>query len=937
MNYLQQQNPQFPVLKEKLDYGNALVVRSFSNTMHVESTKYSNNGILSKDYSIFAYGTILGVERRQYAAPFCKRFDYIFKIIPYGEKDEVSVVIPDKMYGKSGMITELTKAGICFVGNHGDGKRASMIINYISSMGMINDTPIVYYNGFYDDKYLFFKDNEPLSDIDSPLYNNRLLVGKDNISPEQAVRSVYELNEIFSVDTWLMLLVILLYSLMHTIFSDKGYVLCRLIWLCGKDAETAAKFIQIYNKDTDMTISLNNNISSLRRQIFDCKDMPVIFKGDNEKISFLEDIFCNGDCPEINVNKQLFRLKVQSVCILISNIADEILSPNCYYTIFSDNVSDECNIDINAFGSFIVCLINKFMGKLYDGTFDYMLKKHQNTANDLLYSKSDRTDMTIFLTTYEIIQELFAEYGLPLSKLLNGESPDEFFADFIEGEEIRGERNIVNKTRLVIIDKVLSCENIIKYDGRQLETEILPDKLLVLYNDKYLYIYGEQFDKLIVPYVSASVTKNQILETLADSEWIYRSGNGYSVRISVMIKGNRSKRSNWIAVKRSFVESRFSLPIIEEKNMICKKIKPVLLGNEILGRNVYLPIGSDVINNNHIGITGDSGMGKSYATLSIIKHISDNNIPSVIIDTEDSFNKNTLEKDFVSVMGDKLQYFTVYNEKIPINIFERQIIDVNGEMCKEKDSDIAARCSYLLRRACKLSEKQMNVVYMAIKSLLEKNSDTDITLMDLYEELEYDESESSEIARGRILPIADADVFREDGTVFNWRKHLESGKCVLFSLAGFKNNNLKRMIAECILQDLWGFAKSHGRKDKPFAVIIDEIEATRPKQNSTMANLLTLGRKFGVMCIWNTQLLKGKFEDDEIAALNQTATRLYFKTSDLDEKNYIEKTLKKYEGISESFEKLKKTLCFAKGSFCSEDNVIYEDILLVLKIQKIQQ
>ena len=130
---------------------------------------------------------------------------------------------------------------------------------------------------------------------------------------------------------------------------------------------------------------------------------------------------------------------------------------------------------------------------------------------------------------------------------------------------------------------------------------------------------------------------------------------------------------------------------------------------------------------------------------------------------------------------------------------------------------------------------------------------------DLCEKLKSEESECAEIARMRILPLDQANVFREDGLNLKWENFLHNGKCTIFSLAGFNDSNLKRMIAECILQDIWRHVKNFGCKEKPFAIAIDELVTMRPKVGSTLAEFLTLGRKFGVMCIWITQILKIRF------------------------------------------------------------------------------
>ena len=106
---------------------------------------------------------------------------------------------------------------------------------------------------------------------------------------------------------------------------------------------------------------------------------------------------------------------------------------------------------------------------------------------------------------------------------------------------------------------------------------------------------------------------------LSKEELLHSNNSGRTVRLSVQINGNVSERSDWIAITRSFLDIDYAFPVLPDTQTICGKFLPLLLGEDKLGRKVYLPLGSVNVNNNHIGICGDSGTGKTYLTMNIIK------------------------------------------------------------------------------------------------------------------------------------------------------------------------------------------------------------------------------------------------------------------------------------------------------------------------------
>ena len=68
----------------------------------------------------------------------------------------------------------------------------------------------------------------------------------------------------------------------------------------------------------------------------------------------------------------------------------------------------------------------------------------------------------------------------------------------------------------------------------------------------------------------------------------------------------------------------------------------------------------------------------------------------------------------------------------------------------------------------------------------------------------------------------------------------------------------------------------HGRKDKPFVVVLDEAQNLNFGDNSPSTKILTEGRKFGWSAWFATQFLKGQMDKATISRLQNSAQKIYF-------------------------------------------------------------
>ena len=130
----------------------------------------------------------------------------------------------------------------------------------------------------------------------------------------------------------------------------------------------------------------------------------------------------------------------------------------------------------------------------------------------------------------------------------------------------------------------------------------------------------------------------------------------------------------------------------------------------------------NILNNNHIGIVGDSGTGKSYATFSLVNNISRRGVPVIIIDTSNSLNDSKMKNIGDNTFSERYKYINIKENKLGISLFSK-----NNANADKTDSDIAENACQILIRACRLSELQNNEMLESITSLLE--TEQNLTLL----------------------------------------------------------------------------------------------------------------------------------------------------------------------------------------------------------------
>ena len=345
----------------------------------------------------------------------------------------------------------------------------------------------------------------------------------------------------------------------------------------------------------------------------------------------------------------------------------------------------------------------------------------------------------------------------------------------------------------------------------------------------------------------------------------------------------------------------------------------ILLGN-VKGstEKVYWEYGHKKLPNRHILISGKSGQGKTYFMQCLLHEMAKNKIDSLVIDYTDGFLHNQLEEEFKMKLGSKLENKFIFKDKLPINPFKRNDIDLGGFIVPEENNDIADRVVQIIDFVFRLGIQQSSLLKESIKSGLDIYGE-DFTFTKLKQRLINEESTNTNTLLGRIDKLLDRDPFIYEDNSFTWKQVFNNdGKVTIMQLKGFIPD-IQKVLTEFLLWDLYNYTERHGNKNLPVPVLLDEMQNLNHKESSPTTKILREGRKFGWSSWLATQSISSiKNNGGDISMLFNAAEQIHFappedqitflsKNKTNDEKRKMEKdlsTLNKGECLVSGFSEI---------------------------------
>lgn len=351
---------------------------------------------------------------------------------------------------------------------------------------------------------------------------------------------------------------------------------------------------------------------------------------------------------------------------------------------------------------------------------------------------------------------------------------------------------------------------------------------------------------------------------------------------------------------------------ISKKNQIVmsddKKVdfldRRILLGKNLdNGKNVFWEYGNKKLANRHLLITGKSGQGKTYFIQTLLSELIKLNVGSLVVDYTDGFLENQLDEYFVKDFGNSIKHRYILREKLPINPFKLQTIDLGGIYMLEGIQDMVDRVVQVIDFVFDLGIQQRSLLSEEIFNGYQIIGDG-YTFSHLSNDLKYSDDKSKQNLYGRINTLLSRDPFSYEND-FDWNTIFrDSNKVNIFQLKGYQIN-IQKVLIEFLLWDLYQYATREGRESTPIPIILDEVQNIDFGMDSPAVKILREGRKFGISGIFSTQSLDS-IRGNSADAIYNAAEQIHFLPpesqvpsiarsvgSNLNERKDIEMDLKK--------------------------------------------
>lgn len=334
--------------------------------------------------------------------------------------------------------------------------------------------------------------------------------------------------------------------------------------------------------------------------------------------------------------------------------------------------------------------------------------------------------------------------------------------------------------------------------------------------------------------------------------------------------------------------------------------------------------------NRHLLIGGRSGQGKTYFIQSLLMDLSKAGQPSLVIDYSSSYTPTQLEEEFVNQLGNRLKERGVSRAKMPINPFMRRTRIVSGVEELESTVETAGRVMSVFKSVYRtFGPQQEMALYSAIKNGLE-NYGSRMTMSLLQEELMNLEIVSRNVVNSilsRLIQFIDLDPFDYSSEEV-WDDYFQgNGQVTILQLDGYSQIEIKKLLTEFILWDLW-YYRLGKTQDDPIAVVLDEAQNLSFNEGSPANLILREGRKFGWSAWFATQTFTN-FSADELSTLQGAATKIFFNPAE----NEVSSISRNLGGdYQEALRKLVKGQCLVNGPFIQKDKTLSEAVPYVVKV-----
>jgi DNA phosphorothioation-dependent restriction protein DptH len=302
----------------------------------------------------------------------------------------------------------------------------------------------------------------------------------------------------------------------------------------------------------------------------------------------------------------------------------------------------------------------------------------------------------------------------------------------------------------------------------------------------------------------------------------------------------------------------------------------------------WSPADTQLSQNPHLMIIGESGSGKTYATQCLIAELAQAGIPSVVFDYGQGFETETLDKQFLK--HNLPQEHLIGENGLAINPLEIFPKDSRGP------NTVAARVADVFDAVYRLGDIQRKVLIDAMIRLFANRGieasnqktwqkepptlgDLQAVLGDLAADKHYPSNKNAQTVEARLTTFFMLNSFQNEGTPWAWNKLIADPKhrVHILQFRGLEGRT-QRVVVELLLWHLFFYLKSEGQQGLRLYCVLDEAHHLSFRDGGPVDSLLREARKFGLGLIFASQQ-PGDFSP---AAYSNSASKLVFQTTDPD-------------------------------------------------------
>jgi Helicase HerA, central domain len=289
------------------------------------------------------------------------------------------------------------------------------------------------------------------------------------------------------------------------------------------------------------------------------------------------------------------------------------------------------------------------------------------------------------------------------------------------------------------------------------------------------------------------------------------------------------------------------------------------------------------LSNPHISISGETGSGKTQATKAILKDLTPQGLPALILDFKDDYSR----PDYADVEG-----FTVHDANFGSLPFNPMVPPIDPQTGRANPIAHVHEMADMLKRIYKLGDQQAFTLREALKKTYEIVGvesrpfvpSVDQTYLPFEAVRDVLLGEDATTLLGRLSPIFDLGLFSR-GDEETGLDDLLSTPTVI-RLSQLPGDQVKNAVAEFFLMALYSFLI---RREHPHRLerILVLDEAWRLVSSPFLQPLMREGRALGLGVIVATQFPRDL--PDQISG--STATRLFFNQTKAEQVREIQRTL----------------------------------------------